>query len=62
MDADVTVFDPDTVRERATYAEPAQMSAGISYVIVNGVVVLDEGKIVEGAEPGQWLRHPRPVR
>jgi len=61
MDADVTVFDPNTVRERATYAEPAQMSAGISYVIVNGTLVLDDGVIVEGVKPGQWLRHPRPI-
>ena len=61
MDADVTVFDPVTVKERATYAEPAQMSEGISWVIVNGSVVLDDGTIVEGAEPGEWLRHPRPA-
>ncbi len=61
MDADVTVFDPATVQERATYAKPAQMSAGISYVIVNGMLVLDDGEIVEGAEPGEWLRHPRPA-
>jgi len=61
MDADVTVFDPSTVQERATYANPAQMSAGISYVFVNGMLVLDNGEIVEGAEPGEWLRHPRPV-
>ncbi|MDH3439427.1 MAG: amidohydrolase family protein [Gammaproteobacteria bacterium] len=61
MDADVTVFDPATVQERATYAEPAQMTEGISYVIVNGMLVMDDGEIVEGAEPGQWLRHPRPV-
>jgi len=61
MDADVTVFDPATVQERASYADPAQMSAGITNVIVNGVLVLIEGEIVEGAEPGEWLRHPRPV-
>lgn len=61
MDADVTVFDPTTIQERATYAEPAQMTAGISNVIVNGILVLDNGEIVEGAEPGQWLRHPRPM-
>ena len=62
MDADVTVFDPATVRERATYSEPAQMTEGISHVVVNGMVVLDDGEIVEGAEPGRWLRHPRPIR
>ena len=61
MDADVTVFDPATVQERASYADPAQMSAGISHVIVNGMLVLDAGEIVEGAEPGEWLRHPRPI-
>ncbi len=61
MDADVTVFDPASVQERATYANPAQMSAGISFVIVNGMLVLDDGEIVEGTEPGEWLRHPRPV-
>ncbi len=61
MDADVTIFDPAIVQERATYADPAQMSAGISFVIVNGMLVLDDGEIVEGAEPGEWLRHPRPV-
>ena len=61
MDADVTVFDPTTVQERATYGSPAQMSEGISYVIVNGTLVLDGGTIVEGVVPGQWLRHPRPV-
>ncbi|MDX1406207.1 MAG: amidohydrolase family protein [Woeseiaceae bacterium] len=61
MDADVTVFDPTTIQERATYANPAQMTEGVSHVIVNGMLVLDDGEIVEGAEPGQWLRHPRPV-
>ena len=58
MDADVTVFYAETVRERATYADPAHMTAGISHVLVNGVLVLEDGEIVEGAEPGQWLRHP----
>jgi len=61
MDADVTVFDPLAVQERATYADPAQMSAGISYVLVNGTLALVDGKIVEAAQPGEWLRHPRPV-
>jgi len=59
MNADVTVFDPATVRERATYANPAQMSAGISNVIVNGTLVLADGEIVEGAAPGEWLGHGR---
>ncbi|MGD2067730.1 MAG: amidohydrolase family protein [Gemmatimonadota bacterium] len=61
MDADITVFDPSTVRERATYAEPARMSAGFSWVLVGGTLVLDGGEIVEGVSPGRWLRHPGPI-
>ena len=61
MDADLTVFNPATVQERASYANPAQMSEGISYVLVNGTLVLYDGEIVEAAAPGEWLRHPRPV-
>lgn len=58
-DADVTVFNPDTVRERATYQEPSRPSGGIEYVLVNGTVAVDRGKVVEGTAPGQWLRHPK---
>jgi len=61
MDADVTVFDPTTVRERATYANPAQMTEGISHVLVNGTLVLVDGEIVEAATPGEWVRHPQTV-
>jgi len=59
MDADITIFDPATVQERATYADPDQRSAGISWVIVNGVVAMDHGMGVEGAAPGRWLGQPR---
>ena len=55
MDADITIFDPATVQERATYAEPDQRSAGIPFVIVNGTVVIDGGEAVEEAAPGRWL-------
>lgn len=58
MDADITVFDPASVRERATYQEPYHLSEGIMYVLVNGSLVMDSGRIVEGVAPGQWLRHP----
>jgi hypothetical protein len=44
MAADVTVFDPNTVLDRATYDDPAQLSEGIRTVIVNGVVALRGGK------------------
>ncbi len=53
--ADVTVFDPERVIDRATYTEPFQYSEGIEYVLVNGQLVLDRGKHT-GARPGQALR------
>ena len=43
MAADVTVFDPNTVIDRATYEDPAQRSRGIRFVLVNGTVVLEDG-------------------
>jgi N-acyl-D-aspartate/D-glutamate deacylase len=55
-DADIVVFDLETVRERATYAEPAQTSVGIPFVLVNGVVVVDGGRVVEGVFPGRAIR------
>ena len=56
--ADVTVFDPGAVRDRATYQYSAQYSEGIVYVIVNGRVVLDRGAFTE-ARPGRPIRRPR---
>jgi N-acyl-D-aspartate/D-glutamate deacylase len=55
--ADVTVFDPDTVIDRATFEKPHQYPVGIPYVIVNGEVVLDNGKHT-GAHPGKVIRGP----
>lgn len=53
--ADVTVFDPATILDRATYQDPHQYPSGISTVIVNGVVVVDAGRHT-GALPGKVLR------
>ena len=53
--ADLVVFDPDRIEDRATYTEPQQLAAGVSYVLVNGVVVLDDGKFTS-ALPGRVLR------
>ncbi|MGE5645193.1 MAG: N-acyl-D-amino-acid deacylase family protein [Acidobacteriota bacterium] len=55
--ADVTVFDPATVADKATYVNPHQYAAGIPYVIVNGAIVLDNGRRT-GALPGKVLRGP----
>ena len=56
--ADVTVFDPSKVVDRATYAEPFRYGEGIEHVVVNGRVVLDRGQPT-GARPGRALRRGR---
>jgi N-acyl-D-aspartate/D-glutamate deacylase len=53
--ADLTVFDPERVIDRATYTEPFHYGEGIEYVIVNGQIVLDKGKQTK-ARPGRVLR------
>ena len=55
MWADVVVFDPDSVRDKATFAEPNQLAVGMSWVLVNGVPVIADGKAT-GALPGRVLR------
>jgi N-acyl-D-glutamate deacylase len=55
-DADIAVFDPSTVTDRATFGDPAQRSAGMRYVLVAGRVVIDDGNLVEGAKPGRPIR------
>jgi dihydroorotase len=57
-DADITVFDPNTVIDKATFEEPMQYSAGIQYVLVNGVPVVNDGKLVDGVFPGKAARAP----
>ena len=54
-DADIVVFDPATVRERATYAEPALASEGIEHVIVGGVVTVRDGELQVGSHGGEAL-------
>ncbi len=55
MDADITVFDPDTIIDRATYTEPGQYSAGIEFVFVNGVAVVDDGEVLDDVYPGRAI-------
>jgi len=55
MWADVVIFDPSTVRDLATFENPNQLSQGMEYVLVNGVAVIDQGKMT-GALPGKVLR------
>ncbi len=61
MDADVTVFDPATVIDRATFQNPRQFSAGVTHVVVNGVAVVRDGKLaIETQGPGKPIRGGRP--
>jgi dihydroorotase/N-acyl-D-amino-acid deacylase len=55
--ADVVIFDPETVGDRATYEQPHQVSVGIPWVLVNGTVVVREGQHT-GALPGRIVRGP----
>ncbi|TDD87639.1 D-aminoacylase [Actinomadura darangshiensis] len=55
MAADVVVLDPSTVADVATYADPRRPARGVDHVVVNGVEVLDKGRLT-GAAPGQALR------
>jgi hypothetical protein len=55
-DADLTLFDPATVADRSTYRHPTESSAGIPYVLVGGVAVVDHGRVVADAFPGKGVR------
>jgi len=57
MYADIMVFDPNTILDRATYERPHQLSVGVRYVLVNGVPVVDDGRVT-GAKPGMVVRGP----
>jgi N-acyl-D-amino-acid deacylase len=57
MFADITVFDPATIIDRSTYEQPSQLATGVSYVFVNGVPVVDGGRVTD-ALPGRALRGP----
>src|SRR4051812_13961092 len=57
-DADIAVFDPQTVIDRATYQEPTLPSEGFRFVLVNGVAVVNDGKLVENVFPGRAARAP----
>ncbi len=57
-DADLTLFDPETVIDTATFTDAEKMSAGIPFVIVGGTLVVRDSKIVEKTFPGKALRAP----
>ena len=59
--ADITIFDPATIQDRGVPGDAAQSPVGISYVIVNGQVVLDQGRMT-GARPGRGIKRSRPAQ
>lgn len=56
MVADITVFDPDAVTDHATYEKGTLPSTGIPYVVVNGVIVVKDSRVLKGVNPGQPIR------
>ncbi len=56
MVADITIFDPETITDNATYKQGTIPSTGIPYVVVNGTIVVKDSKVLKGVNPGQPIR------
>jgi len=56
MDADIVVFDPDTISDVGTYEAPNQPAVGVQSLLVNGELVVDGGELVLHAAPGRPIR------
>lgn len=59
MDADITLFNPDTVQANADYGKPYLKSTGIDYVIVAGQLVIENGEAINNVFPGQRILNTR---
>ena len=57
-DADVVIFDPQTVTDRATYQHPMETSIGVEYLLVGGVMLVEKGKLMERVFPGKAILGP----
>ena len=57
-DADLTIFDPQTISDRSTFQNPAQQSVGVRFVVVNGVLLVKEGQLQGNVHPGVAIRAP----
>src|ERR1700719_1159233 len=57
-DADIVVFDAGTISDRATFQKPMEPSVGVRYLVVEGTVVVDEGKVVAEVFPGRAILGP----
>src|ERR1700734_3901055 len=61
-DADVVIFDPQTIADRSTFAKPMEPSVGVHYLVVGGTVLIDDGKLVPDVYPGQAIVGPGKIR
>jgi N-acyl-D-aspartate/D-glutamate deacylase len=57
-DADIIIFDRQTVTDRSTYKAPMEPSTGMQFVIIGGTVLIDQGKLVPNTFPGEPLLGP----
>jgi len=57
-DADLVLFDPSRVIDKSTYEAPAQYAEGMRYVFVNGVMIVKNGELQTGVNPGRPVRAP----
>ena len=57
MIADITIFDPEKVTDKATYEKGTLPSVGIPYVVVNGTIVVKDAQVLKGVNPGQPIRY-----
>lgn len=57
-DADVVIFDPQTITDRSTFEKPMEPSVGVHYLLVGGTALIDEGKLVPAVFPGRALTGP----
>ena len=57
-DADIVIFDPQTISDRANFQKPMEPSIGVRYLLVGGTVLVNEGKLVPDLFPGRALRGP----
>jgi N-acyl-D-aspartate/D-glutamate deacylase len=59
-DADLTIFDPQSIIDRSTFQEPAKYAEGVKFVLVNGVLVVKDNELQLGTYPGRPIRAPYP--
>ena len=57
-DADLTIFDPQSIIDKSTFQEPAKYAEGMKFVLVNGVVIVKDGQLQSNVYPGRPVRAP----